>query len=227
MPWDRWFQLYWPQNNDLTASILSRAKAAGFDVLLLTLDTMHVGWRPKVWGGGVQLEPIADGPDSATGAKGTSAPAVNPGRFSDALFYHIRCPASGSQRGIPAHGSRVQLGGEPKPPSSLRPSYTPVHCVQVILEDPVFMTEWHKLPPKADNAPFPYDPKDIDARYLAGEPTIKKRVDLSIDFLKQINNGVFRSWEDLVFIREQWKGPLLLKGIQSVEVRRAPVDSPQ
>jgi len=42
-----WFQLYWPQINDLTASILSRVEAAGFDVLLLTLDTMHLGWRPK------------------------------------------------------------------------------------------------------------------------------------------------------------------------------------
>lgn len=44
----RWYQLYWPQNqhNDITASILSRAKKAGFTALFVTLDTYILGWRP-------------------------------------------------------------------------------------------------------------------------------------------------------------------------------------
>jgi lactate 2-monooxygenase len=41
----RWFQLYWPNDNDVTISILSRAKAAGYSVLVLTLDTWTLGWR--------------------------------------------------------------------------------------------------------------------------------------------------------------------------------------
>lgn len=43
----KWFQLYWPMDEDITASILSRAKASGFRVLLVTLDTWTLGWRPK------------------------------------------------------------------------------------------------------------------------------------------------------------------------------------
>lgn len=45
----RWYQLYWPQNenNEITVSLLSRAKAAGFKVLVVTLDTYILGWRPS------------------------------------------------------------------------------------------------------------------------------------------------------------------------------------
>lgn len=45
----RWYQLYWPSNehNDITASILKRAKAAGFTALFVTLDTFVLGWRPS------------------------------------------------------------------------------------------------------------------------------------------------------------------------------------
>lgn len=44
----RWYQLYWPMNehNDITASILDRAKKAGFTALFVTLDAYHLGWRP-------------------------------------------------------------------------------------------------------------------------------------------------------------------------------------
>ncbi|KAJ5392381.1 Aldolase-type TIM barrel [Penicillium cosmopolitanum] len=45
----RWFQLYWPANesNDITASLLKRAKANGYKVLVVTLDTYTLGWRPS------------------------------------------------------------------------------------------------------------------------------------------------------------------------------------
>lgn len=45
----RWYQLYWPTNehNDITASLLSRAKKAGYSVLIVTLDTYVLGWRPS------------------------------------------------------------------------------------------------------------------------------------------------------------------------------------
>jgi lactate 2-monooxygenase len=35
-----------PSSNDLTLSILNRAKAAGFTTLVVTLDTFTLGWRP-------------------------------------------------------------------------------------------------------------------------------------------------------------------------------------
>lgn len=45
----RWFQLYWPSNkhNDITASLLKRAKETGYSVLVVTLDTYILGWRPS------------------------------------------------------------------------------------------------------------------------------------------------------------------------------------
>jgi isopentenyl diphosphate isomerase/L-lactate dehydrogenase-like FMN-dependent dehydrogenase len=42
----RWYQLYWPQDNDITVSLLNRAKASGFSVLVVTLDTWSLAWRP-------------------------------------------------------------------------------------------------------------------------------------------------------------------------------------
>ncbi|OBT65504.1 hypothetical protein VE03_05009 [Pseudogymnoascus sp. 23342-1-I1] len=45
----RWFQLYWPPNkdNEITLSMLSRAKSAGFTTLVVTLDLWALSWRPK------------------------------------------------------------------------------------------------------------------------------------------------------------------------------------
>ncbi|MCJ1297710.1 hypothetical protein MMC08_000498 [Hypocenomyce scalaris] len=42
----RWYQLYWPQDDELTISLLSRAKKCGYKVLVVTLDTWALSWRP-------------------------------------------------------------------------------------------------------------------------------------------------------------------------------------
>jgi len=42
----RWFQLYWPNDEDVCLSLLARAQAAGFTALVVTLDTWMLGWRP-------------------------------------------------------------------------------------------------------------------------------------------------------------------------------------
>jgi isopentenyl diphosphate isomerase/L-lactate dehydrogenase-like FMN-dependent dehydrogenase len=42
-----WFQLYWPGDPDVAASLLGRARAAGFTALVLTLDTFSLAWRPR------------------------------------------------------------------------------------------------------------------------------------------------------------------------------------
>ena len=43
---NRWYQLYWPQDDEITISLLGRAKASGFKVLVVTLDTWALAWRP-------------------------------------------------------------------------------------------------------------------------------------------------------------------------------------
>ena len=44
---ERWFQLYWGKDREVTRSFLGRAKAAGFTVLVVTLDTPMLAWRPR------------------------------------------------------------------------------------------------------------------------------------------------------------------------------------
>jgi len=42
----RWYQLYWPQDDEVTISLLNRAKSNGYKVLVVTLDTWALAWRP-------------------------------------------------------------------------------------------------------------------------------------------------------------------------------------
>ncbi|MFC0865938.1 lactate 2-monooxygenase [Sphaerimonospora cavernae] len=43
----RWFQLYWSSDRDVVVSFLTRASAAGYTTLVVTLDTHTLGWRPR------------------------------------------------------------------------------------------------------------------------------------------------------------------------------------
>lgn len=40
----RWYQLYWPTDNDITVSLLKRAKENGYKALVVTLDTWTLAW---------------------------------------------------------------------------------------------------------------------------------------------------------------------------------------
>jgi len=43
----RWFQLYWPRDPELAASFVSRAEAAGYGAIVVTLDTSIKAWAPR------------------------------------------------------------------------------------------------------------------------------------------------------------------------------------
>lgn len=43
----KWFQLYTPKNRELAASLVSRAERAGYEAIVITLDTWVPGWRPR------------------------------------------------------------------------------------------------------------------------------------------------------------------------------------
>jgi isopentenyl diphosphate isomerase/L-lactate dehydrogenase-like FMN-dependent dehydrogenase len=43
----KWFQLYWPRDRELAASLIGRAEAAGYSALVVTLDTFLPGWKPR------------------------------------------------------------------------------------------------------------------------------------------------------------------------------------
>jgi isopentenyl diphosphate isomerase/L-lactate dehydrogenase-like FMN-dependent dehydrogenase len=42
-----WFQLYWPRDPDLAASLVTRAERAGYTAVVVTLDTYLLGWRER------------------------------------------------------------------------------------------------------------------------------------------------------------------------------------
>ena len=42
-----WYQLYWPKDRDVAASLVARAQAGGYTALVVTLDTWQLGWRPR------------------------------------------------------------------------------------------------------------------------------------------------------------------------------------
>jgi lactate 2-monooxygenase len=43
----RWFQLYWINDRQVAASFIRRAAASGYGAVVLTLDTLILGWRPR------------------------------------------------------------------------------------------------------------------------------------------------------------------------------------
>jgi isopentenyl diphosphate isomerase/L-lactate dehydrogenase-like FMN-dependent dehydrogenase len=43
----RWFQLYWPKDPALAASLVGRAARSGFEAIVVTLDTYLLGWRER------------------------------------------------------------------------------------------------------------------------------------------------------------------------------------
>ncbi|KAF8527430.1 oxidoreductase [Hysterangium stoloniferum] len=145
----RWYQLYWPRNNDIVLSLLKRAKEQKFKVLMVTLDTMLLGFRPH------DLESVY-------------LPFI--------------------------HGVGSQVG----------------------MSDPVFMS-LHNSQPTHDYPPFPYDHARDDKAFFNGDEEMKRKVKLSSEWMKQINSGVFKNWEEVKFLRDHWEGPLVLKGIQCSE----------
>ena len=43
----RWYQLYWVNDREVVASLVRRAEAAGYSAIVLTLDTLQLGWRVR------------------------------------------------------------------------------------------------------------------------------------------------------------------------------------
>jgi len=141
-----------PRTNDVTLSLLKRAKENNYKALVVTLDTMSVGWRPH------DLETAY----------------------------------------IPfAHGWGIQVGKS----------------------DPVFMARYGKQPVTDEHPDFPYSPASIDKGIMEGDQKLREAAFFAMEWLKEVSSGLYRDWNDLKFLRENWEGPLVLKGIQSVHVR--------
>lgn len=43
----RWFQLYWVNDREVVESLVGRAAASGYRAIVVTVDTLTLGWRPR------------------------------------------------------------------------------------------------------------------------------------------------------------------------------------
>ena len=145
-----------PTADDVTLSILSRIKAAGYTALVVTLDTFALGYRPR------DLEnaylPFLQG-------EGLQIP------FSDPVFM--------KQNGEDHTDSKWNGPGEKAP------------GVEAQVRDD--------------------DAKD-------------RLVEMSMNALRQTSSGCYRTWDDVAFLRKNWDGPLLLKGIQTAADAEKAID---
>jgi lactate 2-monooxygenase len=137
----RWYQLYWPsrEHDDITISLLRRAKKSGYTTLFVTLDTYILGWRPDDMDNG-----------------------YNP---------FMRADRTG-----------VELG----------------------MTDPVFR-------------------KQFKERH--GVEVEEKMDSAAPEWMRTIFPGTSKGWEDIKFLQAHWDGPIILKGIQSIEDAKLAVDA--
>jgi lactate 2-monooxygenase len=162
----RWYQLYWPKpgDDDVTVSLLRRAKQNGYKVLVVTLDTFMLAWRPTdldtaylpfTWGQGCQI--------------GMSDPVFN------------------------------------------------AKYVEMQQNDPrAFTTKMKELYDVLRRPGSAYGA----LRILANVATIKK----AMAWMDILNSGTYREWAHLKVLKEHWDGPIVLKGIQTVEDARKAIE---
>jgi lactate 2-monooxygenase len=117
-------------------------------------------------------------------------------------------------------------------PHDLDTAYLPFIAgvgVQVGTSDPVFMQQMmgnRYGPARTDERPaFPLDLEAFRKRLAAGDEQAHDTFTLSTSWLGEVNSGHFRSWTDLAFLRQNWDGPIVLKGIQSVQDAHAAMDA--
>ncbi|KAJ9609719.1 hypothetical protein H2200_006047 [Cladophialophora chaetospira] len=163
---DHWYQLYWPrpQWEDITASLLNRAKANGYKVLVVTLDTFNLAWRPTdldtsylpfIWGDGCQI--------------GHSDPVFNE-RFEEIQKNDTRS----------AGEKLAELWTIMRRPGSVYGA----------------------------------------AKVLTNASLLGK----SRAWLDVLNSGTYREWKHLEILKKLWDGPIVLKGIQTVDDAHRAID---
>lgn len=91
--------------------------------------------------------------------------------------------------------------------------------------DPVFMARYGKRPETRTKLPFPYDPHEINARAEQGDPAAREMVYMGMEWCREMTSGVQRSWDELKLLRDNWEGPLVLKGIQCAADAELAIDA--
>jgi len=114
-------------------------------------------------------------------------------------------------------------------PHDLDTAYLPFMAgvgIQVGTSDPVFMQRMDGAAARPDERPaFPLDLVAFRERLAAGDEQARDAFTLGVSWLREAHSGNFRSWTDLAFLRQNWDGPIVLKGVQSVQDAHAAMDA--
>jgi lactate 2-monooxygenase len=160
-----WFQLYWSSSDDLVASLIRRAEAAGAEAIVITLDTHMLGWRPRDLD--LAYLPFAHGLGIA---QYTHDPIFQ-------RLVHERAAA----------------------PKSSTPRVTPA-VIRTLLD----MTRHY--------------PGSFWSNLRSADPR------LAVDTFLEVFSRSSLTWNNLRFVRERTKLPILLKGIQHPDDARLAVE---
>ena len=91
--------------------------------------------------------------------------------------------------------------------------------MEVGRSDPVFMAKMGSEPMLKNRPEFPQEYKKKDELLLAGDPAQMEEMRLGMGWINEVCSGRYRSWEELQFLRDNWDGPIVLKGIQTAKVK--------
>lgn len=105
-------------------------------------------------------------------------------------------------------------------PTDLDTAYWPLNHglgTEVGLTDPVFMAKFGLEPHSEDTkGEFPYNAAHIDELIASGDKIATERAQLGQEFFTQVTD-TGKTWENLKDLRKYWDGPIVLKGILSLE----------
>ena len=91
--------------------------------------------------------------------------------------------------------------------------------------DPVFMARYGKQPDARSELAFPYNPQEINARIEQGDAAAKAMAHMGSEWVREMSSGRQRSWDELKLLRDNWEGPLVLKGVQCAADAELAVDA--
>jgi len=97
--------------------------------------------------------------------------------------------------------------------------------VQVGTSDPIFMQRMGVPVRPDERPPFPLDLEAFRKRLAAGDEEAAVELRLGSGWLQETFSGLFRAWEDLAFLRDNWDGPIVLKGVQTADDAHAAMDA--
>ena len=114
----------------------------------------------------------------------------------------------------------MQIGWRPH---DLETAYLPFLYgvgLQVGTSDPVFMKRLGLSPRVNERTVFPFSFQSVrEAALTQGNQEAMQNMMIGKEWSEEVNSGVYRTWDELQIFRDNWEGPIILKGVQRVSVR--------